>query len=923
MKFTRHPVAAAVSLLWLAAATNVQAQASAGQSVEITGIRASLEKSIATKRDAASNVEVVTAEDVGKMPDKNIADALSRVPGLNVQFGGALAMDEAERIAIRGTSPNLNLTTVSGHALASGDWHVGDQNGAVRSVGFGLLPSQLIGRAIVYKTGQADITEGGIAGTVDIQLRKPLDFRNILTGEVSLGLVHATMPKATDPQAAGLIAWKNADSTLGLMAQIYKERRHLRRDGQETFSFNNVAANSATGIANPALVGLRMPGSLNSALFEGLRDREGGYLGVQFKPTKDSELYFSAFKSTLKADNYNSSAFALPGTLVNQGANGYLIQNPVIQGDVITSATLVRNPASPATYRVMGMQFDHNQRQGAESTSEFYDLEGKFKVSNDFSVKGRVGVTKGQGITESQPSLFFGLINPNMRYTINTSRPTDYVMLDPATGNPIDLSKTSSFSLLQARPAAVAAFDEQSYLHLDGEWRFNKGFVSALKFGARAGKHERNYEFYNSRWNVEDQPNFPGFTAITAATLVTNFITPTMIPTPATAYPANYASGLDANFPRQLFRFDQSQLSAFAAQNLNWNKVGNRLWTNSYTVEEKTNAVYAMADLDWGDLTGNAGVRFVQTKVYSVAYQALPAATCAILVPCAVPGAIVGSRNHTALAQVVETTHEVALPSMNLRYKLAGGHILRGSLSKTMGRPNYGELAGAVSLDNLRLTGSSGNPKLKPITSTNADLSWAWYFKPQSYVMAAAFYQDLKDYVKAGTSQVEFFNTNTLSNSVYTLTSRYGVKARIRGVEAAMDMPVAAGFGVGANVTYVDGKDQDGVELLGTSKTTANLIGWYENDKFSARMAWNQRSDYAIGFIGNGTNTPNNGVHKYKGSGTLSLSLGYKITEKLSVTFDGNILNDPVRHTYYLTENAPGYWHQSGRQYFLNLRAKI
>lgn len=330
-----------------------------------------------------------------------------------------------------------------------------------------------------------------------------------------------------------------------------------------------------------------------------------------------------------------------------------------------------------------------------------------------------------------------------------------------------------------------------------------------------------------------------------------------------------------------------------------------------------------MADLDFGSVSGNAGLRFVRTEVRSTAYQLLPAATCAALAPCSVPGSIVGSRNGSYLAQVVETSHDVVLPSFNLRYNAGGGHIVRGSVSKTMGRPNYGELAGAISLDNVRLTGSSGNPKLKPITATNVDLSWAWYFKPQAYVMAAAFYQDLKDYVKAGTSQVDFFNTNTNAISTYTVTSRYGVKAAIRGAEVAMDLPVAGGFGVSANYTYVDGKDQDGVELLGTSRNTANLIGWYENNKFSARMAWNQRSDYAIGFIGNGTNTPNNGVHRYKGSGSLSVSLNYKLTDKMSVTLDGNNLNNPVRSTYYITENAPGYWHQSGRQYFLNLRMKL
>ncbi|MFM8767266.1 MAG: TonB-dependent receptor plug domain-containing protein, partial [Rubrivivax sp.] len=169
MTFRLQPVALAVSTLVLGLSQSVLAQQTgSAQTIEVTGIRASIERSLNTKRAADTNIEAVSAEDVGKMPDKNIADALSRLPGVNVQYGGALAMDEAERVAIRGTSPNLNLVTVNGHALSSGDWHVGDQAGSGRSVGFGLMPSQLIGQTIVYKSSRADITEGGISGSVDI-----------------------------------------------------------------------------------------------------------------------------------------------------------------------------------------------------------------------------------------------------------------------------------------------------------------------------------------------------------------------------------------------------------------------------------------------------------------------------------------------------------------------------------------------------------------------------------------------------------------------------------------------------------------------------------------------------------------------------------------------------------------------------------
>jgi iron complex outermembrane receptor protein len=941
-----NPLAAAVSLALLHGLAGAQSTAparpgDAAQTITVTGIRAALESSLNAKRNAQTNVEVLSAEDVGKMPDKNIADSLARLPGLNIQFGGALAMDEAERIAIRGSSPNLNLVTLNGHALSSGDWHVGDQGSSGRSVGFGLMPSHLIGRAVVYKTGQADITEGGISGTVDIQFRRPLDFKERLTTHLSLGAVHATLPDKTDPQASGLIAWTNESRTFGALLQLYREKRHLRRDGQETFSFNNVAANSAAAIANPALAGKRLPGSLNSALFEGVRDREGGAIGLQWKPSAGTELNLSAFRSTLNADNYNSSAFALPGTLVNQGANGYLIQDAVIEGDVITKATFVRNPNSPASYNVVGLQFDHNQRQGAESLSQFVDIDGKFAISDSLTLAGRIGTTKGSGKTNAQPSLTFALLNPaRFEYQINTSRPTDYGFFN-ADGTPVNTGVTSSYSQLSNTGAQVQSTDKEDYVHLDAEWRRALGPIHTFKFGGRSAKHTRTYDVVAPRWRAQDangQPVTPSpFFSVTGGLLVDRgpvvngvqqppIVPPGAVPAPAAMYPGDYASGLNANFPRNLFRFDPAQIQAFNNQYVYWDPVYGKTWTSGYTVKEENNAVYFMAEFEQGAISGNAGVRVVQTKVDSLSYQALPASganSCAPVQPCSVPGAIVGSAFATYLPQRVETDHVTTLPSLNLRFDAGNGHIVRGSVSKTLGRANYNELAGAVSLNNTLLTGSSGNPNLKPITATNADLSWAWYFKPQSYAMVALFAQDLKDYVKTGTSQVEFFNTSTNTNSIYTVTSRIGKKAKVRGAEAALDMAVGGGFGFGVNATYVDGEDEDGARLLGTSKVTSNATLWFENTMFSARVAYNHRTDYPIGFVGNGTNTPNNGVHYYEDSGTVSASVTWKISDRFSLTLDGNNLNDPVRHTYFITPNAPGYWHQSGKQYFLTFRAKL
>jgi len=944
MTFRLQPVALAVSTLVLGLSQSVLAQQTGGtQTIEVTGIRASIERSINTKRAADTNIEAVSAEDVGKMPDKNIADALSRLPGVNVQYGGALAMDEAERVAIRGTSPNLNLVTVNGHALSSGDWHVGDQAGSGRSVGFGLMPSQLIGQTIVYKSSRADITEGGISGSVDILPRKPLSFKKGVSGEVSLGLAHATLASKTDPQLSGLVAWKNDSNTFGFLAQAFKEDRHLRRDGQEIFGYNVISVAQATASGNPDLAGKRITGSLNSAMFEGVRQRSGGYLGLQFKPNANAEINVSAFRAQLDADNYNSSAYALPFGLVNNA--GYLIKDAVITGDVVTSAKITK----PATYtgNVVGLQFDHFNRQGAQSTSSFYDVDGKFNLSRNLTIKARIGYTEGSGTTASQPSLVYGLISPqSVNFSQTPDAPAQYTILDAA-GKVIDLTKVGNFSMLTNQGAAVKAMDKESYLHLDGDYKLASKVVPMLKFGVRASKHNRTYDVINPRWNAQDNAAGPipttaadyPFIPITGGTLIKqSVVADAARPVPATLYPADWFSGGVGNFPRDIFRFDMGQMKAFTDKYINWTPGLNNVLTSGYKVKEQNTATYAMGEFELDSTkTGNFGVRLVKTELDSLSYQALPSGTgtgqCVVLQPCSVPGAIVGSRIATYLPRLVTTENNAVLPSFNMKWQLDRQNDIRVGISRSLGRANYNELAGAVSLNDTLLTGSSGNPNLKPILSNNVDLSWARYFAPRAYVSAGVFAQNLENYVKTGTSSIDYFNLSQNKVTTYLVTSRIGVSAKLKGAEAAMELPLGGGFGLGVNGTYVDSKDADGAPLLGTSTRTYNMRGFYEDSKLTASLAWNYRSDYAIGFVGDGTLKPivntagvitqYNGQHRYAGAGSLSLSIGYRFTKDISIHLDGNNLNDPIRHTYYLNENAPGYWHQNGRQFFLALRAKM
>ena len=180
-------------------------QARTLSTVVVTGIRNSEAESLALKKDAASHVEVVTAEDIGKLPAKNVADTLQRLPGVNISSSSASegGFDESDRVSLRGTSPSLTQTLVNGHSVGTGDWFVLSQVQTVgRSVSYSLLPSEIVSQVVVHKTSEASIVEGGSAGSVDIITRKPLEFAKPVTAEASIGGVYSDLPGDTNRSSA-------------------------------------------------------------------------------------------------------------------------------------------------------------------------------------------------------------------------------------------------------------------------------------------------------------------------------------------------------------------------------------------------------------------------------------------------------------------------------------------------------------------------------------------------------------------------------------------------------------------------------------------------------------------------------------------------------------------------------------------------
>src|SRR5262245_39910032 len=388
------------------------------QEVVVTGIRASLQESLTIKMQSTSVVDVVTAEDIGKMPDKNVADSLKRVPGVTVSSAGANegGFDENDRVSLRGTGPSLTQTLIDGHNVSSGDWFVLDQTGTVgRSVSYTLLPSELVSRVTVQKSSEASLVEGGVAGSVDIITRKPLeDFRQPLTLQASAGAVYADLPSKAAPQFSGLVNWKNADSTFGTLIQGFYEDRYLRRDGTEILGYDQFMSGPLTNVWYPHLIG--------SALFTQERKRYGGLLNMQFKPSDTVNFDLSGFYSKLEAPNYNRNYLMWATHFINGGAGQGPDPGYVVQDNTLTQATFTG--VGGTAYGI----YDQISRPAASADSAFINLDGNFILTQHFRLDGQVGWSQAHGKTPTQNvSETAPGVGAGASWTLNgISRPPDW-----------------------------------------------------------------------------------------------------------------------------------------------------------------------------------------------------------------------------------------------------------------------------------------------------------------------------------------------------------------------------------------------------------------------------------------------------------------------------------------------------------------
>ena len=862
------------------------------QQVIVTGIRGSLQTSINQKRNADSHVEVLTAEDIGKLPDKNVADSVAHLPGVTISSAGATegGFDEADRVSMRGTSPSLTQTLINGHNIGTGDWFILDQSGTVgRSISYTLLPSEIVGSVVVHKTSQASLVEGGVAGSVDIITRKPLDFKQALTINASAGEVYSDLAKKSDPQLSALLNWKNDASTFGVLLQAFSETRHLRREGVEVLGYDTVAPGSEVATAVPALSGVLYPHLIGNALFEQTRHRVGGVFDMEVKPTTGVTLDLNGFTSHMEASNINRNYMLWLNHMfaVNQVPTAYTVSNGIMTSGSYAATGTLDNPTANVAHGI----YDQISRPGEAAESKYLDFDGKFQLTDKLTIKTQVGTSYGYGYTGNQDVAETDISLNSATFKLNgIGAPASFSLPGTTAANigPIganDDSATSSDWIFGADNEKVD--DKEKWAQFDGDYSLEAGPLVNLKFGVRYNDHLR------AMWGAIGQGPLGGFNAVGAL--------------PATSsgnYPTNGFA-----VPQNPWEYSAGQLAAYDAQFANRNATSRAYYSQDYGVGEKVGAGYLQGDLEGDKWSGNFGVRFVQTKERVQNYQQYASAQ---------PGGVSSDWGNFKLV-TVEHTYNDFLPSLNLKFDVTKDTVVRLAASRTMTRADYSALGGSINLgsaDDATHTGggTGGNPDLKPITSNNFDASFEYYFdQGKGLASASLFYMDLTSIVGLGTVH----KTISVSDSTFptgvpvdfSLSVPINSTGSVKGIELSYQQPLFTNFGFEGNYTYTDGMAAGHLPLVGCSRNTYNASVYFENDMFNAKVSYNRRSAFYSGL-------DRSSAYYQAATGELTASVGYTISKNFGVTLEGRNLNDP-HLKYYATSNQPRAYYDNGRQYYL------
>lgn len=730
---------------------------------------------------------------------------------------------QGQQVSIRGASNQLTLTTLNGQSVASTGWY--DQQSIDRSFNYSLLPPEMISGIEVYKSSQADLVEGGVGGTVNVKTRKPLDL-DAGTAFVSTDLNYAKASGENDPAISGLYSWKNTDETFGILGALaWEDSTYVRRGTESLYGWG---------------------GSVSANYFEQARERTAIDIAAQYAPTDNVQFGLHYVNLDLTADNTNTSVF------IFQNLDN--CSNTNADGTCLVSTSDAANPP--------GNSFAQTFARAASMNSETIDLDFSYE-GDGFTVTSRLGSTKAEGGTDLTSNHGWFIGSPEDVYGVIDATGKE-IVLDLANPGWSAADFTDNVGVSGWAEIRQPNTDEETYFQADVQFDLDSEWLTSIKTGIRWTDHEvvdrKDKALYGNGIEAKAASNFWSGTE-TAGTQ--NFVVPK---------PDMAAMHADA----------YSQITGWAEDRSGFG-----------TVKEENIALYAMASFELESVRGNFGVRYVSTDASSDFYLAEPG----LVDP------LVGANNNLSTQLGTdEADYSEFLPSVNLVFDVAEDVILRASAAQVMARPNYTDMFSKQSISGLNdndptnQTLTKGNIGLKPFKATQADLSLEYYYTDASMVSVALFYKDVNNFTTFTSNlnqSIGIVDEGCGCDEWTVLTKVDGEGGSIQGLEFQLQHAFDNGFGTLINYTYADAKaePENFADLVGvfsdSSENTVNLVGYYEVDDYSVRLAYNWRSEYMIreaGFYGN---------RLHDDFGTLDLSANYQVNDNITLTFEAvNLLGE-------------------------------
>jgi iron complex outermembrane recepter protein len=906
----------------------------ATQTITVTGIRRGIENAINVKKNADSIVEAISAEDIGKLPDTSVAEAISRLPGLSSQRNKSTG--RAQSVSVRGLAPDFTTGTLNGREQAS--------TSDSRSVDFDQFPAELLGGVTVYKSAESSQLNQGLGATIDLQTVRPLNFTQ-RAAAVNLRKQRTGVGLPTDPGDGHRASLSYVDQFMDRKLGVALGFTRFEDNGAGQLKFNSWGGWTPDVPFNGENV--KVPGGFTADTEKTITKRDGAMAVLQFKPSKTFESTLDFFYT--KGD-FKTSKKGLEGAIGGQSAGGYDPSGVLTNVNVITATNGDRIAASGTLSNYKGVVRNHDEGTVDRLTSFGWNNKlslGDWSTALDLAqskvkkLSSRYETTAGQpgnyvsGNGTSGPlgsiswSGFNGSNFEQVRYT------TSLNYSDP---NVARLTDVNGWSGGEGSPQAGYAslpttIDEIKSVRLSGKRPMNLGAINEMEIGLNFTDRLKTHSADEGRLVIRGSVDANG-----------NVLAPYAA---VTAPNASVAIAGTTGLPVVAWNPTGSLGSVYDLAG----KVDQDILNKSWDVSEKITTAYMRNSVEWanGKAVGNFGVQLVRTEQTGSGFFVAPctgttAATCPSV------------RRESGLS------FTDLLPSANVAIDVGGDAKVRIGMGRVVSRPSMADMRASESFgpannvlqENFTVAprayqGSGGNPQLRPFEATVLDISYEKYFGTKAYVAAAGFYKDLSTYIYNQLSFVDFRRYNvplTDASALPTGTFRKpqnGTGGSVLGMELTASLPfnmftpMLDGFGMQLNYSHtessvklpvagVNGNDLGSfdIPLPGLSRNVTNVRWYYEKAGFQVALA----KRYKSSFIGEVTDFQDNRQLTFvKGEIITDVQLAYELQsgplKGLSVLFQGNNLGKtPFQRfrpdTGAVVENVP-----TGKTYLLGINYKL